>query len=511
MRAAVIHGGARGRSSAARALVALAAACWARVTPAFDLADVAARARALAEAPFRAEGPKLPEAIRKLTYDQYRDIRFRPDRALWRGERLGFEIMFFHRGWSFVDPVKINELTPRGAREVAFDPADFDYGKNAIDPAQLAGLGFAGFRVHFPLNRPDYADETLVFLGASYFRALGTRQRYGVSARGLAIDTAADTGEEFPRFVEIWIERPRPGAAQLTILALLDSPRMTGAYRFELRPGVTTNVGVQAILYPRAKIGKVGVAPLTSMFFFGANQHTTRDDYRPEVHDSDGLLVQSSNGEWLWRPLLNPKRLLVTSFALASPLGFGLMQRERRFARYEDLEARYEMRPSVWVAPEGDWGAGRVELVQIPVPDETNDNIVAYWVPSGAAEPGRPLEYRYRVEWQRARPTTAPLAQVVQTRRGTGYGRGPDDVVELHVDFAHPRRSGGEGVEGVVWVDANGEVVEQHTDRNEATGGWRVVVRVRRRDAGKPVEIRASLRERAEVVSETWSYVLPPD
>ncbi len=481
----------------------------------FSLDDVAERARTLARSSYREPSGTLPDPIRRLDYDQYRDIRFRPERALWRGEGLPFEVQFFHEGLSFTEPVAIHEVTPQGVRDVPFDPSSFDYGHNAVDPAQLRGLGFAGFKVTSLLNRRDRRDEVLSFLGASYFRALGRGQRYGASARGLAIDTGSSTGEEFPRFVEFWIERPARGARQLTVLALLDSRRMTGAYRFVLTPGVTTAVEVRAILFARAQVGTLGVAPLTSMFFFGANERAPSEDYRPEVHDSDGLLVHSSTGEWLWRPLVDPKRLLVTSFAMDDgPLGFGLMQREHRFERYEDLEARYELRPSVWIEPLDRWGPGRVELLELPVKDEMNDNVVAYWVPSRAPSPGERVEYRWRVLWEREAETRPPLAWVRQTRRGRGFSRSQDDAVELHVDFGGPalaRLHSGARVEGVVSSDANGQIVEQHTFRNDATDGWRLVVRVRRRDSGKPVELRAFVREGTNALSETWSYVLPPE
>jgi glucans biosynthesis protein len=505
-----------GHALLARALVAatVALASPARAAS-FGLDDVARRAEDLAKQPYRKPPDKLPGKLGQLGYDEYRDIRYRPDRALWRDAGLPFEVMFFHEGFSFTAPVTVHELVAGAVRDVPFDPKDFDYGHNHLDPADLSAAGFAGFRVHYPLNRRDYRDEVLVFLGASYFRALGRGQLYGVSARGLAVDTAASAGEEFPRFVEFWLERPARRAKELTILALLDSPRMTGAYRFVLRPGATTTTDVEAVLFQRAGVGKLGIAPLTSMFFFGANQRATADDYRPEVHDSDGLLVHGHGGEWLWRPLLSPKRLLVTSFAMdGAPLGFGLMQRERRFERYEDLEARYDLRPSVWVEPQGSWGPGRVELVLIPVPDETNDNVVAYWVPDRAPGAGERSEWRWRLSWERERPTLPPLPWVAQTRRGRGYVRAPDGTIELHVDFqgkALARLPATAAVEGVVSTDGNAQILEQHTLHNDVTGGWRVAVRIRRKDDAKPVELRAFVRGPGDVLSETWSYILPPD
>ena len=481
---------------------------------ALGLDDVSARAAKLASSPYRKPNAALPRAIKALDYDQFRDIRFHPDRAMWRNTKLPFEIMFFHRGWFYEEPVTINEVDAEGVREIAFDADAFDYGRNKIDRNELKGLGFAGFRVHFPVNTPTYKDEVLVFLGASYFRGLGRGQGFGLSARGLAIDTAEATGEEFPRFVEFWIERPQAAAKELVVYALLDSPRATGAYRFVLRPGVTTALDVDSRLFLRKNVAKLGLAPLTSMFYFGANQRPGRDDYRPRVHDSDGLSVREAGDRWIWRPLVNPKRLLVTSFALNDPAGFGLMQRERAFGQYQDLEARYDLRPSAWIEPKGSWGPGRVELVQIPVPDETNDNVVAYWVPDGQPRPGEAFAYGYRVLWQKDREMRPPIGWVGDTRRGRGYTKNDDGSIELHVDFEGPtlsRMPSTAIVDTTSWVDANGEVLERRTERNGITGGWRFVVRFRRLDRGKPVELRAHLHRGSEVLSETWSYILPAD
>jgi periplasmic glucans biosynthesis protein len=481
---------------------------------AFSFDDVAARAAKLASAPYQKPGNPVPASIKALTYDQHRDIRFRPERALWRNTKLPFEIMFFHPGFFFEDVVTIHEVTTEGIQTLRFDPEAFDYGKNKIDREDLRRLGFAGFRVHFPVNTPSYKDEVLVFLGASYFRGLGRGQRFGLSARGLAIDTAESAGEEFPRFVEFWIERPQANAKALTIYGLLDSVRAAAAYRFVLTPGVSTVLDVHTQLFLRRGVAKLGLAPLTSMFLFGSNQRSAREDYRPQVHDSDGLSIQASATDWIWRPLVNPKRLLVTSFALTSPRGFGLMQRERSFGDYEDLEARYDLRPSAWVELKGPWGPGRIELVQIPVPDETNDNIVAYWVPDFQPRPKEALVYAYRVLWQKDGEVRPPTAWVRETRRGRGYVKSPDGSVELHVDFDGPslkRLASTATVDVGLWIDANGELLERHTRRHETTGGWRLVVRLRRVDGGKPVELRAHLKQGNEVLSETWNYILPPD
>ena len=480
---------------------------------AFDLSTVDAMARSLAAKPYVRPTTNVPKALRELTYDQTRDIRYDPARSVWRSEQLPFELQFFHLGGSFFElPVRVHEIVGSEVREIAFDPADFDYGKNRIDRSQMRKLGFAGFRVHAALNTPKYKDELLVFLGASYFRALGQGQRYGTSARGVAIDTAERGGEEFPRFEQFWIVRPARNARELVIYALLDSRRLAGAYRFVVRPGADTVIDVTVRLHLREPVAKLGIAPMTSMYFHGENQRAPADDFRPEVHDSDGISIHTGKDEWIWRPLVNPRRLLVTSFAVTDPRGFGLQQRDRSFPSYEDLEARYELRPSVWVEPVGAWGAGRVELVQIPTPDETNDNIVAYWVPSQPPRPGVAVDLRYRLYWQKGTERRSPLAWVVQTRRGNGYGPQTDDAVTLTVDFDGPalrKLAPGTPVAADVSV-GGGQQLASIVHRNDVTGGWRMVVKVRRADKDKPVELRAVLRNGANPLSETWSYVISP-
>ena len=480
---------------------------------AFDFGDVVKRAEQLARSAYQKPASNLPKELQGLSYDQYWSMRIKPDRTYWRGTKLPFELGFLSEGMYYDQPVRINEVASDGVHEIKFDPDLFDYGSAKLDPNAFRGLGFAGFSVRYALSGPDSKEEVLTFLGASYIRALGRGQVYGPYARGLAIDTGSGSGEEFPRFVEFWVERPSPSAKELVIEALLDSPRAAGAYRFLVKPGVETVIEVTARLYLRDPVGKFGVAPLASMFLFGKNQHPVTDDYRPQVHNSDGLSISSSSGEWIWRPLVNPKRLQISSFALTSPSGFGLMQRDRDFHQYEDLEARYDLRPSVWVEPKGQWGPGRVELVQIPVPDETNSNVVAYWVPDKPPAPKEPFDLEYRLLWQKESDVRPPHAWVSQTRRGRGYARNPDNSIGFIVDFEGPslkKLPADAKVETSVTVDSNGELLQQSAYRNDVTGGWRIVVRLRRVDDSKPVELRGYLHTANNPLSETWSYLLPP-
>jgi glucans biosynthesis protein len=478
---------------------------------AFDFDDVAALAQRKARAPYKPDRTQ-PAELEALDYDQYRDIRFRPDRAVWRAEGLPFDVMFFHRGKANAH-VRMNEVVAGKSRHLPYDRADFDFGKNTLSPETWGDLDYAGLRVHYHLNGPEYKDELIVFLGASYFRALAAGTRYGLSARGLAVDTVGGQGEEFPDFIEFWMEKPAADARTLRLYALLDSPRVSGAYQFDVNPGDETVVDVRTRLYLRAPVGTLGIAPLTSMYQFGENQ-PHRADFRPEVHDSDGLMVATGDGEWLWRPLLNPRETLTTSFSMHDPKGFGLMQRDRTFTSYEDSEARYELRPSAWVEPTGSWGKGRVELVQLFTPFETNDNIVAYWVPDRLPAIGEPLELAYRLHWQGARIFQQPPgAWVTQSRVGRGYRELADDEQQFIVDFMGPSLAAlppSAPVKAVVSAPANGEILETNAYYVEPTRTWRMMVRVKQLDVTKPTELRGYLQNGADVLTETWSNLVPP-
>ena len=487
---------------------------------AFSLDDVAAKAEKLAEQGYAVPQSNLPSVFREMAFADYQQLRFRPDHALWHDAPTPFEVQFYHQGMHFNVPVKINEITASGVEEVRYSPEMFDFGNVNIEPQALENLGFAGFKVLYPLNKADKADEVMTLLGASYFRVIGKGQVYGLSARGLAIDTALPSGEEFPRFREFWIERPEADRRNLVIYALLDSARATGAYRMVLTPGKDSTLDVEARVFLREPVEKLGIAALTSMYLFGSNQPSALLNYRPQLHDSEGLAIHAGSGEWIWRPLNNPKRLATSSFSVENPRGFGLLQRTRDFGRYEDLDDRYDLRPSGWVEPKGDWGKGRVELIEIPTPDETNDNIVAFWVPDERPQPGKPLDLSYRLHFTMDEPAMhdPELAWVQQTRLSAGdvkqsnLIRQPDGSTALIVDFVGPNLAAlpeDAPVSTRVSVDDNGELVENNLRYNPVRKGWRLTLRLKVRDPKRPVELRAALVDGEKTLSETWSYQIP--
>lgn len=374
---------------------------------AFSIDDVAKQAKSLAGSSYQAPKSNLPSVFKDMKFADYQQIQFNHDKAYWHNLKTPFRLEFYHQGMYFDTPVKINEVTATSVHEIKYSPDYFNFGNVKHDKDSVKDLGFAGFKVLYPINSKDKEDEILSVLGASYFRVIGAGQVYGLSARGLAIDTALPSGEEFPRFREFWIERPKPEDKRLTIYALLDSPRATGAYRFVLFPGRDSVVDVQSKIYLRDKVGKLGIAPLTSMFLYGPQQPSPTINYRPEIHDSDGLSIHAGNGEWIWRPLNNPKHLAVSTYTMENPKGFGLLQRGRQFSRYEDLDDRYDERPSAWVEPQGNWGKGHVELVEIPTNDETNDNIVAFWTPDQLPESGQGNGFQLQTDVYQRRKQTA--------------------------------------------------------------------------------------------------------
>src|SRR5262245_52785646 len=362
----------------------------------FGFEDVVRRARELAAADFDEAAPALPEALNKLDFDSWRDIRFRPDKALLATQGSQFRLQLFHLGHIYRRPVIINTIRDGIPAPIPYAANLFDYGHSKIDKPLPVELGFAGFRLHYPLNDPKVYDEVIAFLGASYFRFLGRGQRYGLSARALAVE-AGTPNEEFPFFREFWIESPISGADRIMIYALLDGQSATGAYRFDLYAGIESAIEISAVLFPRKANVKFGLAPLTSMFFIGENDHRFDDDFRPELHDSDGLLIHSGTGEWIWRPLRNPEKPEVSTFIDRDIRGFGLLQRDRDFFHSPDLDLAYEARPSYFVEPKENWGEGAVELVELPTERETNDNVVASYVPKPSLEPQKPFTYAYRL------------------------------------------------------------------------------------------------------------------
>jgi len=473
----------------------------------FDAGTVRRLARELAQKAYAAPDEALPERLDRLSYDQYRDIRFVPDRSLWRGTGLPFEMQLLHRGFLFRPRVELFVVADGRARKLAYQPELFSFGERVKRPAIEQDLGFSGFRLHHPLNRPDYYDEVAVFQGASYFRAVGRGHVYGLSARGLSLNTGDGAGEEFPFFRSFWIERPRPGTSSIVVHALLDSPSATAAYRFTIRPGDTTVMDVEMAIYPRADIAQAGIATATSMFLFASNDRRGVDDFRPAVHDSDGLLMLNGRGERLWRPLSNPDRLQISVFSDVDPGGFGLMQRQRSFFDYRDLEARYELRPSLWVEPIGDWGEGAVHLLEIPTDREINDNVVAFWRPAAPLRKGAEHIFTYRLHWTWTAPVAQASAWVSDTRVGaTDDGQGRlfvldfvgERLADLPQDALKATVSGSAGKLAHVVLQPNPEIE-----------GLRLAFELRPERA-EVVDLRATLRRGEDAFSETWTYRWTP-
>ena len=500
-------GGLLSAQTGLSAATAVAAGQWVggETPQAFGFTALRAKALELAAKPYEPrQDPPLPSRLTELSPLQYRAIRFRPEASIWRSDGLPFQLQLFHRGSYFRGAVKVNLFDSHHVAPLPYSPALFDYSQSDVGEVP-PDLGFAGFRILHPLNGEDRFDEAAVFLGASYFRVLGADQHYGLSARGLTIDTGLAKKEEFPAFKEFWIRKPGPAAPSIDIYALLDSASVAGAYHFTLTPGIESQMQVRASLFMRRAVEKFGIAPLTSMFLYGENATEPRDDLRPEVHDSDGLLIASGDGEWIWRPLTNRDQLQVSSFQSESPRGFGLLQRDRDSRHYQDLDLQYERRPSAWIEPAEDWGKGVVQLIEIPSDAERYDNIALLWVPETRTEPGQEWSLSYLLRFADHYADFPDTGRALATREGAG-SQEPRRRFALEFGGGPLKRTRDEShVELVVSASA-GSVLNADCRRNEDTGSWFALFEL---DPGEneAIELRAFLRNHEHVLTETWSYL----
>ncbi|MGB3338377.1 MAG: glucan biosynthesis protein G [Devosia sp.] len=487
---------------------------------AFDFDSFSARIQALATERFAPVTAGLSEAFGDLDYDAYRKIQYRSESAKWADVDLGYRLQAFHLGWLYAEPVKVFEIEAGTARPLGFSASDFQYHDSAVGEAAAAETfpGVAGFRVNYPINRPGAYDELVSFLGASYFRSLGRDNIYGLSARGVVVNSWIDLPEEFPRFSEFYIEKPQAGGP-LTVYAALDSQSLTGAYRFVITPASDaaqeTTMDVTARLYFRTDVKELGVAPLTSMFLYAEANRGGFDDYRPQVHDSNGLLLERESGEIMWRALNNGPALGNSYLWENNPRAFGLYQRGRDFETYQDAGAHYERRPSLRVEPQGQWGQGMVRLIEIPATLEADDNIVAFWISAEPALAGQSREYAYRLIWGNLDPETNPaMAYVAETRAGVGGVSGVENAANLRkfvIDF-----KGGEldalpdGTPLDVLATVGGGVLRGSVlSRVDANGVWRLVLDVET-DGASPLELKAYLVGLGKKLTETWLYQWRP-
>jgi glucans biosynthesis protein len=480
----------------------------------FDYAWLKGHARALSQRPYVSRVQKLPEALQNLTWDQYQQIGFDHRHALWKNFDSLFRAELFHLGLYFKTPVKIYQLENGKSREIAYDFSLFNYGKSGVKGDQLPkNLGFAGFRFAY---HTDWSRDVVAFLGASYFRAVGGEMQYGLSTRGLAIDVGMNRPEEFPVFTHFWLQKPAPGSDTATVYALLQSPSATGAYRIDITPGRILTMKVDAAIYPRNPIKRLGISPLTSMYMVGENDRRASWDWRPEIHDSDGLAMHSGKGEWIWRPLVNQHYLRFNAYTDENPKGFGLLQRDRNFDHYQDDGAFYNKRPSLWVQPTNNWGKGSVQLVEIPTLDEAFDNIVAYWNPDKPVEPGQELLFSYDLFWGAHPPQPNELAHVVNTFTGIGgvVGRSRQYYSKRFVvDFKVgrlPMLGKKSKVKPVISASA-GRVEMTSARPLHSIDGYRAMFDLVPPDGtDNPINLRLYLEKDGEPLTETWLYQWNP-
>lgn len=483
---------------------------------AINYEDVVKRAKSEASKSWK-QPREIPRFMRELSYSQYQDIRFNPDKSVWKESGSNFQVMLVPPGLFYTRPVQIHVVDAKGVKTLPFDRKLFNFTDQELAKRIPPDLGYAGLKLTYPLKGANEQNQFLVFAGASYFRGVGRDNAWGISARGLAVDTGLPSGEDFPSFTEFWLLRPATDANVMVVYGLLDSPNVTGAYEFTVIPGNTLQVAVRATLFPRNAIKLAGIAPLTSMFFYGENTSRPRGEWRTQVHDSDGLLIHNGvSGEWLWRPLQNPKNLEMDYFATENIKGFGLIQRDDSFNDYHDLGAHYHERPSTWVEPAGEWGKGHVVLVQLPTPDETNDNIVAFWTPETPLKPKTAHVFSYKIFFGKNDVADEPVAQAVNTFVGDGNiigGGQAKGAYRIIVDFRGgelDKLSPQSVVMSSVTAQDDGEVIEHFVEYNPSVKGWRLSI-LAKPEKNKSLALRAFLKTDDKALTETWNYRLPAE
>jgi periplasmic glucans biosynthesis protein len=478
----------------------------------FSYDEVVKRATQLAAAPYQAQLPPIPDELNKLDWDAWSQISFKDSKALLSGNGSQFRLELYHLGYLFKRPIVINTLRDGIPTPIPYQAGEFNFGSTKFNKPLPVNLGFAGFKIWTPLNDPKKYDEFISFIGSSYFRFLGRGQRYGLSARGLAVNGGTNQ-EEFPFYREFWIETPQPEIDKVTIYALLDSAAATGAFQFDCYPKENSVVDVRATLIPRRDDVKLGLMPLTSMFYLGENGPVGKDDYRFELHDSDGLFVHNGAGEWLWRPLRNPNIAKTTAFLDKDVKGFGLLQRDRSFSHYEDLDLAYQLRPSYWVAANTKLGEGHVELFEMPTTDESNDNIVASWVSADKPPVGKPLEYSYSITSALELDRLTPLGRTIRTFQTSARALGSNEsnvptTRRFIMDFTGGDLAYYKNDPKLVKIDASttvGRIVRSYTQLNPFIDGIRATFDV---DVppGETANLRAFLHDGPNVLTETWTF-----
>ena len=475
-----------------------------------DFAALEKYAGDLARHPYEAPSQQLDPFFGGLKYDDHRMIRFRPEKALFGGDRDRFSVQFFHPGWMFKKAVGFEVIQNGASAPVPFDSALFEYGQLKLPETLKSPDGYAGFRILAPESLLGRLYEFSVFMGASYFRAVPSDLNFGLSARGVAINTIGGEPEEFPDFTHFWLEEPKSGASSFRFLALLNGTSVTGAYQFTITPGKVVDTVVKATLFLRRPVKMLGIAPFSSMYWFGENSHPKPYDFRPEVHDSDGLQIEVENGPTIWRPLDVGKDLRLSLFGVDRLKGFGLAERDRDFNNFQDLEANYHRRPAVWVEPIRGFGKGSVVLVELSTGEETWDNIVTMWQPAEVpGTPDQPLSFEYRLTWLEEH-LPGLLCKVTATRRGFVMDSDEHlyviDFTKGATNLGNPKPEGWVPEIDVLVSGGEAKVLDKRVMHNSATGGWRAFFKLDVPPASKVLELMCELKDGTKVISERWMY-----
>jgi glucans biosynthesis protein len=189
-----------------------------------------------------------------------------------------------------------------------------------------------------------------------------------------------------------------------------------------------------------------------------------------------------------------------------------LLQRDRDFASYQDLFNPYHRVPSVWVEPKGNWGDGEMHLVELSTQKEAADNIVAFWDPAVKPQSLQPFRFAYRLHWTRENDRQLSENRVISTRIGADTSN--PRWRQIAIDFSGskldtiPEKA---PPHAIATCSENAAIVDNQVFRNPIEKNWRVILKLEPKPNNKdPVDIRCTLKNGKEVVSETWTYLWSP-
>lgn len=486
----------------------------------FTFETLVSMARNSARCEYKERVTPLPKSLQNLDYSQYNLMRYNIDSDLWANDDLPFRVSFFPLGTTLYSlPVEIYEIDNETLiSKVPFSPKFFQYEDQVkfIKDQMPEDAGYAGFKLRYKPKGSSYPDEFAAFLGNSYFRIICDGSSYGLSNRGLAINTGVENvPEEFPAFEKFYLVKPSKGDESIIIYAFLNGRSVTGAYSFKITPGTEASVDVKSVLFLRNKVNLLCLAPITSMFWFTLGEPDNFYDYRPSVHNSEGLVLSDGKND-IYEPLTNYPfhKMINDDISCDSLRYFGLVQRDREYNRYMDPGVKYHLNPNCLIVPQNNWREGSLRLFVLPTLTEWMDNINLFWIPKTLPEPMEPINFDYKILYSLKEPKNT-LSFVKYTNLGQDLINCKNTIFAL--SFADKDAIIEKSKDIKIDLQVPSDVIIASPPSIEKiifNDTWRVLftLTIHKKLAyeDKPFIIKCTLKDNGKSISEEWYFLWYP-